>query len=254
MKKAAIFFGILFFILFSSLTGQISEEFNGTSYRDGGYHSPINDSRPDILFRSAGLVEAYISQPVDINGDGRIVTTCNDQQIIWIIRHEMPIDPSSIRVLVDERSYRITSPYLTFTADSVLTFTPHEDSLWETIFDGGGLERDSIRFCLSNVIDTSGDRIASPLCEWFFLDLAAPEIFRSEPAHMSVIHTEDCSVDLSFYDNICDYDDIDINHSRIDIFSSGLLRDSYDDVDFPYDLSLINNDSIVVFSITRQLH
>ncbi|MBN1755124.1 T9SS type A sorting domain-containing protein [bacterium] len=80
------------------------------------------------------------------------------------------VETSSIRLIITDYrlavtdTYDITDPRMTYTADSLLTFT----------FSGARESGDSFWVCLDSISDIHGFTMESPLCEMIYIDLDAP--------------------------------------------------------------------------------
>ncbi len=145
-----------------------------------------------------GEISAELVEPIDTNADGRVISDCDDQRIIWVINHTQPLDTSSISVEVCGAVYTYPD-HLTFSNDT-LYFTP--DPLWS---DG-----DSCGFCLNYVADATGSTLPEPVCGWVLIDLSPP-VFEivAGPVDGDTVYSGDVTGAVSAFDSICGAADID---------------------------------------------
>ena len=64
--------------------------------------------------------EAWIVEPLDLNLDGVVASACTCQPIIYHLHDDIGIDESTIQLVVDGTVFDITSPRLTYFADTLI--------------------------------------------------------------------------------------------------------------------------------------
>ncbi|MFP4459972.1 MAG: T9SS type B sorting domain-containing protein [Candidatus Zixiibacteriota bacterium] len=161
-----------------------------------------------VFFEIADL-SAEILEPIDLNGDSRVITTCDNQEIRWLLNSEHDIDEGSIIIEIEETEF--TFPEDMHISGDTLIYEP--PALY--------VHNDTINFCLLEIADTLGSLISAPVCGSFIVDLDAPEIASASPGDGDVIHSDSIEIDLAFEDDICDsifaVDEITITSSVSDI-------------------------------------
>ncbi|MCD6418346.1 gliding motility-associated C-terminal domain-containing protein [bacterium] len=188
-----------------------------------------------------GAVNASVLIPIDSTGDGRIISTCDDQQIRWVIDHPVaPINPSTISVRVCGTTYLYPDARLTLVGDTLI-FSP--DPVWSDL--------DSCGFCLLTVEDTLGGALPDSVCGWVLIDLSPPYLVASSPADGDTIYSSDVHITASFADSICP-DSLDfVDTCWAEAYNAGTLTDtSAGGYDFPLDISgLADGDSVAVCAV-----
>ena len=138
------------------------------------------------------VVTATVIEPVDLNADGRVISTCNDQGAVWILDYTAPIDTTTITVLVNGVTYTYPSPSLSLSGDT-LRFTPPT-----TFFD-----RDSIVYCLVRADDIAGGKLSDTVCTYAIIDLSPPVLVSTSPPIGIPIHSTSATINATFYDSVC---------------------------------------------------
>jgi len=161
-----------------------------------------------------GEMSAEVLEPIDINGDGRIVSNCEDQQIRWLINHDYPLIEDSIYVEICGIGYNLSDSHLWLSGDT-LVWDPLTDLLWEA--------NDSCEFCMISAEDNSGASLLSPVCRDFIVDLLPPVIIDITPIPSSIVYSHVANIEYNAFDSICDssiiYDSLTITStlSGVDI-------------------------------------
>ncbi len=170
-----------------------------------GFNSSDTCISFDVLI---GSVTATLIEPVDLTGDGRVITTCADQQIIWRIGHSLPIDPASIEVTVDGSTYGTGDAELELTGDTL-------------IFSGDWTDGADIAFSLNTLCDTLANCISAPVSGDFTVDLSPPWFTDLEPPTGGFM-AGDTSVAFSatLYDSVCTGEDF-LDSLVINVFTEG---------------------------------
>ncbi|MFP4458826.1 MAG: T9SS type B sorting domain-containing protein [Candidatus Zixiibacteriota bacterium] len=138
-------------------------------------------------------ITASIAQPSDLNGDGRIIATCDDFEIRWAIDSDEPIDLSSIETTIGSVVFDIDSTWL-FYEDDTLTFSPPM-RFWE--------DYDSIYFCLDNIMTEGGGMADSLPCNSLIFDRQPPFIMSISPDSLLNINTSDVLISAETSDSVC---------------------------------------------------
>ena len=186
-----------------------------------------------------GVVSADLLIPIDSTGDGRIISTCDDQQIIWVIDHTQPLVMSSIQVEVCDVDYTYPD-HLTFSNDT-LYFDP--SPLWS---DG-----DSCGFCIVAADDATGGELADIVCGWVLIDLSPPYLVSSSPTDGALVYSDSAHITASFSDSICP-DSLDfVDTCWAEAYNMGVPTGAViGGYDFPLDISgLADGDSVAVCAI-----
>ncbi len=117
------------------------------------YCAPNTSSRCWTFYVTSGDIMVNLIEPVDLNDDGRVVSNCACQGIVWDIMHTQPLDTGSIQVQVRGTIYMLSSPELRLSGDSLI-FTPSAPC-----FSDG----DSINFTILYIADTLGQSLSQPV-------------------------------------------------------------------------------------------
>ncbi|MFP4459706.1 MAG: hypothetical protein ACLFSQ_08985 [Candidatus Zixiibacteriota bacterium] len=140
-----------------------------------------------------GSPVASVIEPVDLNSDGRVISNCDCQPIIWTIDHEYALIMDSIMVNVDGFDYYLD--------DSPLSISSGHDTLYfnppAPCYDSG----DSIAFELVTMVDSTGGRMEEPVGGYVIIDLEGPEFTGATP--VGAITASDVTVEVSADDEIC---------------------------------------------------
>jgi len=123
-----------------------------------------------------------------------------------------PIDTTSIDFTVEGVHYSVGEGYLTFTDDSVLTWTPIPPDTFE---DG-----DTVSVCLMSADDTCGGTLELPVCWNFYVDLTPPAIWGISPPPDSVVFDSLSSVRFCIFDSLSGLDT-----STIEVSFDGTLAE-----------------------------
>ncbi|MFP4459091.1 MAG: gliding motility-associated C-terminal domain-containing protein [Candidatus Zixiibacteriota bacterium] len=135
-------------------------------------------------------------------------SACDDQEIVIYLFDSLGIIEGTIELTVNDISYEIDAPELTFD-DDTLKFTP--STLWE---DG-----DSIHFCLDRVSNTYGAE-TRPFCSHFFVDLSPPYAINFVPADGDTIMDPYSIIEFDIYDTLSGLDESSI---ELDIPGYGIV-------------------------------
>ncbi len=182
------------------------------------------------------VVTATVIEPVDLNADGRIISTCNDQGAVWILDYTAPIDTTTITVLVNGVTYTYPSPSLSLSGDT-LRFTPPT-----TFFD-----RDSIVYCLVRADDIAGGRLSDTVCTYAIIDLSPPVLVSTSPPIGIPIHSTSATINATFYDSVCTSMTDFIDSVWAYVYRGGAVVDSVIGFSMPIVLlSLADGDTISV--------
>ena len=182
------------------------------------------------------VVTATVIEPVDLNADGRVISTCNDQGAVWILDYTAPIDTTTITVLVNGVTYTYPSPSLSLSGDT-LRFTPPT-----TFFD-----RDSIVYCLVRADDIAGGKLSDTVCTYAIIDLSPPVLVSTSPPIGIPIHSTSATINATFYDSVCTSMTDFIDSVWAYVYRGGAVVDSVIGFSMPIVLlSLADGDTISV--------
>ncbi len=142
-------------------------------------------------------IRAEVLEPIDLSYDFRVISTCEDQRIIWKISHDNPLVFESIYVEVNDSSYDTTDAELVLSNDSLYFFpsTPWMDG-------------DTVKFCLTEVTDTLDNELVEDACGSVIIDLSGPTFYNLDPGWGSIMPFS-ADIRASAYDSICGPTDID---------------------------------------------
>ncbi len=141
-----------------------------------------------------GDISASLISPSDRNGDGRIITSCDDSEIRWHISSRHPIETESIEVTSCGMTYVLDSPELGLFCDTLVL----------------SISEDSCEYCLTGLSDTLGNPLPLPVCANVIWDNDPPVVTSFEPS--GVLPPGIHHFSASAYDSICG-DEIEIFHS-----------------------------------------
>ncbi|GEM_PF-2508215 len=138
------------------------------------YCGPNISERCFDVFVEIGDFSAYVIAPTDIDGDGRIISSCECPEIIWYIGTEIPIIDSLITLFVGEEVWTAE--------DSVFQyFAVGESLVWNAdgsvCFDDGEI----VPFHLLLLVDESGDSFTAAIGDTMIIDLSPPVVEFASP-------------------------------------------------------------------------
>jgi gliding motility-associated-like protein len=189
----------------------------------------------DFYVRYGG-VSALLEEPVDYNDDGRILSACHHQRIVFSYSSMLPVDHSGIVMTVNGTRYTWGAPELSTSADSVI-FTP--SLAW--------VHGSVISFCLENLPDFYGNDLTAPVCGSFRTDFAPPYLVSVTPLTADTIYGSTANIRMTFSDSVCS--SILIDTCWAVSTSSGLSTGGRS---FPLSLSgLVDGDTVNVMAIVR---
>ncbi|MCK5833132.1 gliding motility-associated C-terminal domain-containing protein [bacterium] len=142
----------------------------------------------------AGSITAMLIEPIDLNSDFRVISSCEDQIVQWLLVHDFDIVPESVSVEICGVEYSWPDPHLTLIGDT-LTWDPLGDELWE---DG-----DSCVLCLISVWDITGAHIGLPICGDVVIDLSPPVASSLWPLMEATVSDEFTDISIIAVDSIC---------------------------------------------------
>ncbi|HDG68295.1 MAG TPA: hypothetical protein ENG11_04015, partial [candidate division Zixibacteria bacterium] len=208
------------------------------------YCGPNTDSTCWTFYIVIGTVGASVVSPVDENGDGAVISTCDNQGFIWSLDYddEIGIVWDDVWVSINGTPYNWSDAHLDTINGHTLFFNPDPDIVWD---DG-----DTIIFCIDSLVDSSGATLESPVCGWVLIDLTPPFLVTSIPAEGETIYTSDITVQAAFYDSVCTDTLTSVDSVWAEQWNDGTLLNTFTPTSFPFDLTgLGDGDSISVCAI-----
>ncbi|MBN2543316.1 gliding motility-associated C-terminal domain-containing protein [bacterium] len=148
---------------------------------------------------------AWLIEPIDINGDGRVISACLCQPVIIGIFDEDGIDTMTIELIVEGISYTFPNPRLTFTGDR-LFFSPAMPC-WE--------DSQVVEFLLVSADDNRGYPLSDTVYGEFLVDLSPPAYSGEYPPDGSASRDLTTNIYVSLIDTVSGYTNIDSVQLRV---------------------------------------
>ncbi|HHS50715.1 MAG TPA: hypothetical protein ENN07_06315 [candidate division Zixibacteria bacterium] len=136
---------------------------------------------------------SWIIEPVDVNGDGSVISACECQPIVFGIASEHAITPESTLLRIGADIHAFDPSWMIFSDDfDSLTIDPTVVSCWEGLTYAD--------FALLDLVDTIGAHITDSVRGGFIIDREPPNINMLTP---DTLTAEVSTIAFEAFDEIC---------------------------------------------------
>jgi len=149
-----------------------------------------------------GEISASVLEPIDLNGDGNIISACTCQTIAFEIASEHGILPESTIVEVNGVPYDWGSGNLSFSSGyDTLVFTPSPPCFADS---------EVVEYSLVQLFDSTGTPLPEAVSGSFLVDLTPPVFSGEHPPDGFIVSTHSVDIDVSVCDSVSYVDSISI--------------------------------------------